>query len=99
MPGIVRVWFRGFHAWFSDGLVSRISLWSLVFGLKGFMVCLRIWFEGFHSSVLSYIFEEFGLEGLKIWIRKEGHVLFNNALSTFLFMIIWLQTYDKGPLR
>ena len=30
--------------------------------------------------------------------RKEGHVLFNDALNTFLFTVIWRQTYGKGPL-
>ena len=29
--------------------------------------------------------------------RKEGNVLFNNALNTFT--VIWSQTYGKGPLR
>ena len=31
--------------------------------------------------------------------RKEGNVLFNDALNTFLFTIIWRSTYGKGPLR
>ena len=31
--------------------------------------------------------------------RKEGNVLFNNALNTFYFMAIWRRTYGKGPLR
>ena len=30
--------------------------------------------------------------------RKEGNVLFNDVLNTF-FMVIWHQTYGKGPLR
>ena len=30
--------------------------------------------------------------------RKEGNVLFNDALNTFLFTVIW-QTYGKGPLE
>ena len=25
--------------------------------------------------------------------RKEGNVLFNNALNTFYFTVIWRQTY------
>ena len=29
----------------------------------------------------------------------ERHVLFNDALNTFLFTVIWRQTYGKGPLR
>ena len=29
--------------------------------------------------------------------RKEGNVLFNNALNTFT--VIWHWTYGKGPLR
>ena len=31
--------------------------------------------------------------------RKEGNVLFNDALNTFYFMVIWRRTYGKGPLR
>ena len=31
--------------------------------------------------------------------RKEGNVLFNDALNTFYFTVIWLQTYGKGPFR
>ena len=27
-----------------------------------------------------------------IWLRKEGNVLFNDALNTFLFTAIWRQT-------
>ena len=29
--------------------------------------------------------------------RKEENVLFNDALNTFYFMVIWHQTYGKGP--
>ena len=28
---------------------------------------------------------------------KEGNVLFNDALNTFYFTVIWCQTYGKGP--
>ena len=31
-------------------------------------------------------------------IRKEGNVLFNDALNTFYFTVIWRRTYGKGPL-
>ena len=31
--------------------------------------------------------------------RKEGNVLFNDALNTFYFTVIWRRTYDIGPLR
>ena len=31
--------------------------------------------------------------------RKEGNVLFNDALNTFYFMVIWCRTYGKEPLR
>ena len=32
--------------------------------------------------------------------RKEGRkCLFNDALNTFYFTVIWRQTYGKGPLR
>ena len=30
--------------------------------------------------------------------RKEGNVLFNDTLNTF-YLVIWRQTYGKGPLR
>ena len=30
---------------------------------------------------------------------EEGNVLFNDTLNTFLFMVIWHRTYDKGPFR
>ena len=30
---------------------------------------------------------------------KEGNVLFNDALNTLYFMVIWRQTYGKGPFR
>ena len=29
--------------------------------------------------------------------RKERNVLFNDALNTFYFTVIWRQTYGKGP--
>ena len=28
--------------------------------------------------------------------RKEGKVLFNDALNTFLFTVMWHRTYGKG---
>ena len=31
--------------------------------------------------------------------RKEGNILFNDALNTFYFTVIWRRTYGKGPLR
>ena len=31
--------------------------------------------------------------------RKEVNVLFNGALNTFYFTVIWRHTYGKGPLR
>ena len=31
--------------------------------------------------------------------RKEGNVLFNDALNTFYFTVIRRQTYGKGPFR
>ena len=31
--------------------------------------------------------------------RKEKNVLFNDALNTFYFTVIWHRTYGKGPLR
>ena len=29
---------------------------------------------------------------------KEGNVLYNDALNTFYFTVIWRRTYGKGPL-
>ena len=61
-----------------------------------------------------YFFESFLYEWPKLdplvqcppgswWIRdrgrKEGNVLFNDALNTFYFTVIWRRTYGKGPLR
>ena len=34
-----------------------------------------------------------------LFIINEGNVLFNDTLNTFLFTIIWFQTYGKEPLR
>ena len=31
--------------------------------------------------------------------RKEGNVLFNDAVNTFYFTVMWCQTYGKGPIR
>ena len=31
--------------------------------------------------------------------KWEGNVLFNYALNTFIFTVIWRSTYGKGPLR
>ena len=31
--------------------------------------------------------------------RKEGNVLFNDALNTFYCTVIWRRTYGKEPLR
>ena len=39
------------------------------------------------------------VECLSGLIRKEGNVLFNDALNTFYFTVIWRRTYGKGPLR
>ena len=30
---------------------------------------------------------------------EEGNVLFNDALNTFYFTVIWRRTYGKGPFR
>ena len=35
---------------------------------------------------------------IRTWMDKEGNVLFNDALNTFYFTVIWRQAYDKGPL-
>ena len=34
---------------------------------------------------------------IKMEGRKEGNVLFNDALNTFYFTVIWRWTYGKGP--
>ena len=34
-----------------------------------------------------------GCLSLRFFGRKEGNVLFNDALNTFLFTVIWRQTY------
>ena len=31
--------------------------------------------------------------------RKKGNVLFNDALNTFYFTVIWRLTYGKGAFR
>ena len=31
--------------------------------------------------------------------RKKGNVLFNDALNTFYFTVIWCRTYGKGAFR
>ena len=31
--------------------------------------------------------------------KKKGNVLFNDALNTFYFTVIWCLTYGKGLLR
>ena len=31
--------------------------------------------------------------------KKEGNVLFNDALNTFYSTVIWRRTYGKGQLR
>ena len=32
------------------------------------------------------------------WVSEKGKVLFNDALNTFLFTVIWDRTYYKRPL-
>ena len=32
-------------------------------------------------------------------VTNEGNVLFNDALNTFLFTVIWRQTYGEGTHR
>ena len=39
-----------------------------------------------------------GREGRKEG-RKEGTVLFNDALNTFCFTVMWRQIYGKGTHR
>ena len=31
--------------------------------------------------------------------REKKNVLFNDALNTFYFTVIWRRTYGKGPIR
>ena len=42
-----------------------------------------------HSTYFVYSVQE----------RQEGNVLFNDALNTFLFTVIWRRTYGKVPFR
>ena len=46
------------------------------------------------ASAAKYQHPSACLEG-----RKEGNVLFNDALNTFYFTVIRRRTYGKGPLR
>ena len=40
------------------------------------------------------------LRVISLVAKEEGRsVLFNDALNTFYFTVIWLRTYGKGPLR
>ena len=50
--------------------------------------------EGFHipTSVSRLVYQGLGYV-LFCLRRKEGNVLFNDALNTFLVTVIWLQTY------
>ena len=45
----------------------------------------------YHSPV--YVFDR------RCVRRKEGNILFNDALNTFCFTVIWRQTYGNGPFR
>ena len=47
-----------------------------------------------HSFVEHWLELDKWMEG-----RKEGNVLFNDALNTLYFTVIWRQTYGKGPFR
>ena len=49
----------------------------------------------FVTPVVEHWLERLGL-GLG---RKERNVLFNDALNTFLFTVIWRQTYVKEQFR
>ena len=58
-----------------------------------------------HLSFDCYKVKDIG-KALEKWIldktrikRKEGNVLFNDALNTFYFTVIWRRTYGKGSLR
>ena len=65
-------------------------------------------------NILFHVFMVYRLKGLVVggwaggggmgrWVdllnRKEGNVLFNDALNTFYFTVIWCWTYGKEPLR
>ena len=49
------------------------------------------------NHIFCYVLYVTYVTGKKEW--KEGNVLFTDALNTFLFIIIWRQTYGRGPLR
>ena len=48
-----------------------------------------VWF----SSLISLLVKMCNSGKYKYSRRKEGNVLFNDALNTFLFTVIWRQTY------
>ena len=55
-------------------------------------VCLDGCVDGWKIGMMDACFHGW-MDG-----RKEGNVLFNDALNTFLFTVIWRRTYGKGPL-
>ena len=52
-----------------------------------------------HTTAFVTPVVEHWLERENVTKVIEGNVLFNNALNTFLFSVIWRQTYGEGPLR
>ena len=45
----------------------------------------------FKNALITFLLTDIG--------RKEGNVLFNDALNTFYFTVIWRRIYGKVPLR
>ena len=41
----------------------------------------------------------FGNHWLLSFLIKEGNVLFNDIFNTFLFTVIWCQTFGKGTIQ
>ena len=77
-----------------EKLVATVDLHeNLIKDLEQYNSCRRDQVE--HIEIIEIIV----LDLLRKEGRKEGSVLFTDALNTFLFTVIWHQTYGKGPLR
>ena len=65
--------------------------------LSGIIIIIIYYFNVVSSVSLS------GTIPVRIFSRKlrkkEGNILFNDTLNTFLFTFIWRRTYGEGPFR
>ena len=66
-----------------------------------FVCCLFVCLNGFTrlEVINKTIYCLTVSEITSVQTRKEGNVLFNDALNTFYYTVIWRRTYGKGPLR